>query len=53
MDEVKIFSPATVANVSCAFDILGFALEEVGDEMIFEKISNTGLVIEMAGDSDL
>ncbi len=53
MDEVKIFSPASVANVSCAFDILGFALEEVGDEMIFEKTSQMGLVIEMAGDSNL
>ncbi|MBE0650724.1 MAG: homoserine kinase [Bacteroidales bacterium] len=53
MDEVKIFSPATVANVSCAFDILGFALEEVGDEMIFQKIPQKGVVIEMAGNSDL
>lgn len=53
MDEVKIFSPATVANVSCAFDILGFALEAVGDEMIFEKTNQKGLVIEMGGDSDL
>jgi homoserine kinase len=53
MDEVKIFSPATVANVSCAFDILGFALEAVGDEMIFEKTSQQGLVIEMTGNSDL
>ena len=53
MDEVKIFSPATVANVSCAFDILGFALEEVGDEMIFEKTSSKGLVIEMADTSKL
>ncbi len=53
MDEVKIFSPATVANVSCAFDILGFALEAVGDEMIFQKTPECGLVIEMAGNSNL
>lgn len=53
MDEVKIFSPATVANVSCAYDILGFALEGVGDEMIFKKTSEKGLVIEMNGNSNL
>ncbi len=28
---IKIFSPATVANVACGFDILGFALEAPGD----------------------
>lgn len=33
MDEIKIFSPATVANLSCGFDVLGCCLENVGDEM--------------------
>ncbi len=40
MNELKIFSPATVANVSCGFDALGFALEHIGDEMVF-RLSNT------------
>ncbi len=31
---IRIFSPATVANVGCGFDVLGFALEGVGDEMV-------------------
>ena len=30
-DIVKVFAPATVANVTCGFDILGFPLEDVGD----------------------
>jgi homoserine kinase len=30
---VKIFSPATVANVACGFDVLGFALRHPGDEI--------------------
>ena len=30
-DIVKVFAPATVANVTCGFDILGFPLENVGD----------------------
>ncbi|QEC52263.1 homoserine kinase [Anseongella ginsenosidimutans] len=31
MREVRVFAPATVANVACGFDILGFALEQPGD----------------------
>lgn len=38
MEEIKIFTPATIANVSCGFDVLGLALESVGDEMIIRKI---------------
>ena len=38
MNEIKIFSPATVANVSCGFDVLGFCLDTVGDEMLVRKI---------------
>ncbi len=33
MKEIKILSPATVANVVCGFDCLGFALQEPNDEM--------------------
>ena len=38
MNEIKVLSPATVANVSCGFDCLGFALDEPFDEMIVRKI---------------
>jgi len=38
MEEIKIFAPATIANVSCGFDVLGLALDSVGDEMIIRKI---------------
>ncbi len=31
---IKAFAPASVANVACGFDILGFALEKPGDEII-------------------
>jgi homoserine kinase len=37
MDVLRIFSPATVANVSCGFDAMAFALETLGDEMVFRK----------------
>jgi len=37
MDVLRIFSPATAANVSCGFDAMAFALETLGDEMVFRK----------------
>ncbi len=33
MTEVTAFAPATVSNVGCGFDVLGFALETPGDEV--------------------
>ncbi|SDS26328.1 homoserine kinase [Christiangramia echinicola] len=37
MEELKIFAPATVANLSCGFDVLGCCLDSVGDEMLIKK----------------
>ncbi len=33
MNGVTAFAPATVSNVACGFDVLGFALSEPGDEV--------------------
>jgi len=44
MDSIKIFAPATSANVSCGFDVLGLCLDNVGDEMIISKTPNKGEV---------
>lgn len=30
---IKVFAPATVANVGCGFDVLGFAVNQPGDEV--------------------
>lgn len=50
MNEIKIFSPATVANVSCGFDVLGFCLDTIGDEMIVRKTSEKGIrIIKIEG----
>lgn len=38
---VKIFSPATVSNVGPGFDVLGFAIDQPGDELLVRK-NNTG-----------
>ncbi len=45
MEELKVFCPATVANVSCGFDVLGMALATVGDEMIVRKTATEGIKI--------
>ena len=37
MEEIKVFAPATVANLSCGFDVLGCCLDSVGDEMYVRK----------------
>ena len=42
-DSIKVFAPATVANVTCGFDILGFAVDQPGDEITLKK-SNSGRV---------
>lgn len=45
MDEIRIFCPATIANVSCGFDVLGLCLDSVGDEMIIRKSPEKGVRI--------
>ena len=53
MNEIKIFAPATVANVSCGFDSLGFAVDAVGDEMTFTKTAEKGVKITNITGADL
>ena len=45
MNEIKIFCPATIANLSCGFDVLGLCLETAGDEMIIKKSAVKGVRI--------
>ena len=42
---VKVFAPATVANVAVGFDHVGFAIDGVGDEIIIREGSKPGLII--------
>lgn len=53
MEYLKIFVPATVANVSCGFDSLGFAVEAIGDEMTFTKTVEKGVKISTITGADL
>ena len=45
MNQIKVFSPATVSNVACGFDVLGFPLESIGDETLIRKTSKKGVKI--------
>lgn len=42
---IKVFAPASVANVAVGFDVLGFALEAPGDEIIVREGKQPGLMI--------
>ena len=52
-NEVRVFSPGTVSNVACGFDILGFPLESIGDEMIVRKTTEKGIKINNFSDYKL
>lgn len=51
MNSVRAFAPATVANVSCGFDILGFAIDAMGDVVEVREKKEPGLqVVSITGD---
>ena len=46
MNEIKVFSPASIANLSCGYDILGVCLDNIGDEITVRKTKEKGVVIK-------
>ncbi|MHA8066491.1 homoserine kinase [Aquirufa sp. ROCK2-A2] len=51
MEKIRVYAPATVANVACGFDIFGFAVNHPGDEIVLEKRNEPGIIIkEITGD---
>jgi homoserine kinase len=45
MDSVTAFAPATVSNVACGFDVLGFAIDTPGDE-VTARFGDAGVCID-------
>jgi homoserine kinase len=41
-DRVRVFAPATVANVASGFDVLGFALDSPGDSVTLTRTAEKG-----------
>ncbi|MBX7066157.1 MAG: homoserine kinase [Parachlamydiales bacterium] len=51
MKEIRVFAPASVANVACGFDIFGFALDEPGDEIAVKLVKEPGVrIVRISGD---
>ncbi|MDG1356633.1 MAG: homoserine kinase [Akkermansiaceae bacterium] len=51
LQEVRVFAPATVANVACGFDVLGFAINAPGDEVVARHSDKPGFrITEITGD---
>jgi len=49
---ISVFAPATVANVVCGFDVLGFAVDAPGDEVIMRVKDKPGITIsKITGDN--
>jgi homoserine kinase len=50
-NSVRVFAPATVANVVCGFDVLGFAVNAPGDEVLMQLTDKPGVFIsKITGD---
>lgn len=45
MTSIKVFCPATIANLNCGFDVMGLCLDGIGDEMIIRKSAEKGIRI--------
>ena len=53
MDRIKVFSPGSITNLSCGYDILGVCLNNRGDEITVTKTSNKGIVIKSNDEYDI
>ena len=53
MESVSLFAPASIANISCGFDVLGLCLDNVGDLMHIEKSNKPGFRITEIKGQDL
>jgi homoserine kinase len=53
MDSIRVLAPATVSNVVCGFDCLGFALAEPYDEIVVRKIDEPVIRISHTDDFGL
>lgn len=50
-ESIRVFAPASVSNIGPGFDILGFAINKPGDEIVLKKTSNGKLeVASITGD---
>ena len=48
-EAITAFAPATVSNVACGFDVLGFALEAPGDEVTASFVAGGAAPVTIVG----
>ncbi len=53
IEEVKAHAPASVANVGCGFDVMGFAINEPGDEVVARFSDTHGVYIKAIHGTDI
>lgn len=46
LSSAEAFAPATIANIGVGFDILGMAVEDIGDTVFAQLTETSGVVIE-------
>ena len=52
MKRIKVFAPASIANLGCGFDIMGMALDEVGD-VLEMTLDEDGEGISIVNETDV
>ena len=52
MKKIKVFAPASIANLGCGFDVMGMALDEVGD-VLEMTLDEEGSGISIVNDTDV
>ena len=52
MKTIKVFAPASIANLGCGFDVMGMALDEVGD-VLEMSLDEEGSGISIVNDTDV
>ncbi len=53
IDQITVFSPSTIANVGCGYDVLGFALEGIGERITVTRRDDGKMVIEPCDKFDI
>ena len=51
-NSIRVYGPASVSNVTCGFDVLGFAIEKPGDIILAEQSEKPGVRIKEIIGSD-
>ncbi len=53
MSWIKVFTPASIGNIGPGFDVLGLAIDSLGDTVYARKIEEGVLISEITGETNL